>query len=139
MKTKKILVAGIAGGVLFFLMGWLIYGIILANYAAGQGNSEFMRPMSEMKWWALIISNLCCGFLFAFIFDWSKIRSLSSGAAKGAILGLLLAIATDLGLYSMYTMFSGFAPVIVDIVSSVVMFTMTGALVGWIFSRYPRA
>lgn len=135
MKTNKILIAGIAGGIAFFILGWLIYGMVLSSYMQSQSNPAIMRPMAEMKWWALIISNLVWGFLLAFIYDWSNVRTLSSGAGKGAILGLTLAIAMDLGFYSMYTMFSGLTPVIIDIVASVVMFTITGAVIGWVYSR----
>ncbi len=139
MKTNKILIAGIAGGATFFILGWLIYGMILSSYMQSQSNPAIMRPMSEMKWWALIISNLAQGFLFAIVYDWSNVKTLSSGAGKGAILGLILAIAMDLGLYSMYTMFSGLSPVVIDAVASVVMFTVTGAVVGWIYSRNSQA
>ena len=32
MNIKKMLVAGTVGGVLFFLLGWLVYGILLKDY-----------------------------------------------------------------------------------------------------------
>jgi hypothetical protein len=135
MKTNKILIAGIAGGVTFFILGWLIYGIILSAYMQSQSNPAIMRPMAEMKWWALILSNLTQGFLVAIIYGWANVRTLSSGAGKGAILGLILAISMDLGLYSMYTLFSGLSPVVIDTIASVVMFALTGTVVGWIYSR----
>ncbi len=32
METNKILLGGLAGGVAFFLLGWVIYGILLMDY-----------------------------------------------------------------------------------------------------------
>ena len=135
MKTDRIILAGIAGGVAFFIMGWLIYGMLLANYMVAHGNPAIMRPMQEMIWWALILSNLVWGFLLSIIFAWSSVNTLLSGARRGAIFGLLLSLAMDFGFYSMYTMYSSLAPVAVDIVASVVMFMIVGAVIGWILGK----
>ena len=32
MNTTKTFIGGIAGGVIYFLLGYLIYGMLLANY-----------------------------------------------------------------------------------------------------------
>ena len=32
MNYKKIIIGGIAGGIAYFFLGWLVYGILLANF-----------------------------------------------------------------------------------------------------------
>jgi hypothetical protein len=54
MKANKILLGGIAGAVTFFLLGWLIYGLLLADYFTANYDQSIMRPIEEMKWWGII-------------------------------------------------------------------------------------
>jgi len=135
MNTNKILVGGIVGGITFFLLGWLIYGILLAGYFAANGNPSIMRPMDQMIWWALILSNLMWGFLLAVVFNWSNTTGWIAGAKKGAIFGLLSSLAIDLGYYSMSTMYSNIAPILVDTIATVVMVAIGGIVIGWAMSK----
>ena len=121
MKTNKVLLGGIAGGVSFFLLGWLIYGILLMNFTKANYNQCSMRPMEEMVWWAMIFSNLAFGFLLAIVCSWSNTTRLMDGAKVGAIIGLLLAASIDLGFYAMSTMFSNLTAIFVDLISYTVM------------------
>jgi ABC-type molybdate transport system permease subunit len=138
MNTNKILVGGIVGGIVFFFLGWLIYGILLAGYMAANGNTCIMRPMEQMIWWALIISNLVWGFLLAIIFSWSNTTGWMAGAKKAAIFTLLLGLAIDLGYYSMSTMYSNMMAVFVDILTSVAMTTIGGAIIAWAMSMVKK-
>ena len=67
MTNNKTLIGGLAGGVAFFLLGWLIYGILLMDYYAANTNQCAMRPMTDMVMWAMIVSNLAAGLLVATI------------------------------------------------------------------------
>jgi hypothetical protein len=131
MNTNKILVGGIIGGVVFFLLGWLIWGIILAGYMAANSNQCMMKPMDQMVWWALILSNLAWGFLLAVVFDWSNTSGWLDGAKKGAIFGLIMGLSIDLGYYSMSTMYSNLTVLCVDVLITVVMVAVAGALIAW--------
>lgn len=131
MKTNKILVGGVAGGIVFFLLGWLIYGIILMNYMAANTNQCIMKTMEHWSWWAKILSILCWGFLLALIFDWSKTSGWMAGARMGAIFALLSSLAIDLSYYSMSTMFSNMMVLIVDVLATILMLTIGGAIIAW--------
>ena len=138
MSTNKILVGGIVGGIAFFFLGWLIYGVLLAGYFAANGNPSIMRPMEQMIWWALILSNLMWGFLLAVVFSWSNTTGWVAGAKKGAIFGLLSSLAIDFGFYSMSTMYSNFAPILVDALATVVMVAIGGIVIGWAMSKVKK-
>jgi hypothetical protein len=131
MKTNKILVGGIAGGIAFFFLGWLIYGGILKNYMAANSNQCMMKAMEQWSWWAMLLGELCWGFVLAVIFDWSKTSGWMEGAKKGAVFALLMGLAIDLGYYSMSTMFSNMMALIVDVVATVVMVAISGAIIAW--------
>ena len=134
MKTNKILLGGLAGGVTFFILGWLVYGVLLMDYVRDNQNQCVMRLNDDMVWWALILSNLAIGFLFSIVFGWSNTKGVLSGAKVGAILGLLITIAGDAGIYAMSTSFNNFTAVIIDIVVYTVMCTIVGAVIALVMS-----
>ncbi len=135
MNTRKILFGGIAGGIVFFLLGWLIYGVILAGYMAKASNQCAMRPMDQMIWWALILANLGWGFTLAIVFDWSKTLGWKAGAIRGAIFGFLTSFSIDLSYYSMSTMYLKTGAVCVDILATVVMVAIGGAVIASVMGK----
>ena len=58
MKITKIVIGGIVGGISFFFLGWLIYGVLLMDFMSEFSNTTFNRPEEEMVWWAMILSNM---------------------------------------------------------------------------------
>ena len=132
MNTNKILLAALAGGITYFFLGWLIYGILLADYMAAHGNQCAMRPMEEFVWWAMIVSNLVGSLFLAIIISWSNNASLAGGLKVGALVGILLGISIDLSFYSMSTMFTDMGAVVADVSAYTVMSAIGGAVIGLI-------
>ncbi|HCU17800.1 MAG: hypothetical protein A2X05_16965 [Bacteroidetes bacterium GWE2_41_25] len=132
MKTNKILLGGITGGVSFFLLGWLIYGVLLMDYLTANYNQCAMRPMQEMIWWALVLSNLALGFLLSIVFSWSNTTGIMAGAKVAAITGLLLSLYLDLSFYAMTSMFSNLTAMFVDIIVFTIMSAITGVVIAWV-------
>jgi hypothetical protein len=130
MKANKILLGGLAGGVASFLLGWLVYGVLLMDFWESNFNNCASRPMEEMVWWALIISNFASGFLLAFIFSWSNTKGWLDGARIAGIVALFMIISYDLSFYSMSTMFNSLNVVIIDIVVGTVFTAIIGAVIG---------
>ena len=129
MKTNKILLGGLAGGVAFFLLGWLIYGMVMMDYMMANQNQCAMRPMEEMIWWSLILSNIIWALTYAVIFSWANITGFANGLKSGAIIGLLIGASIDLSFYSMSTMFNSLTPVGVDIIATTVMSGIGGGII----------
>jgi len=132
MKTNKILLGGIVGSVLFFLLGWVIYGILLKDFMASNYNQSVYRPTEDTILWAMIASNLGWGFILSFVLNWANVTNALSGAKLAAIIGFLLAVSVDLGFYAMTTMITNLTAVLVDIIVYIVMSGIIGATVGWI-------
>ncbi len=129
MNTNKIVLSGIAGGVTYFLLGWLVYGIILSDFMAANGNQCIMKPMEEMIWWSMIVSNIAGGLMLALILSWSNNVGVVSGIQKGAIIGLLLGIAVNFSFYSMSTLYLNLAAVVVDVVATTFVMAIIAAVV----------
>ena len=135
MRTNKILLAGLAGGVVYFLLGWLIYGMVLASFMDGQSTPEgmaVMRPDDGMVFWAMIVGNIAGGMLLAVIFGrWANISTWQTGAMAGAVIAGLMAMSYDFLIYGTTNMMS-LTGVLVDIVVYAVLGAIAGAVVAMV-------
>ena len=135
MKTQKILIGGLVAGISMFFLGWLIYGMLLSGFMSENCSNTNMRPMDQMIWWALILSNLISGLLLAIVLQWSGSLTFGAGAKTGAILGLLIVLSFDLSMYSMSTMYNSFSVVIVDSICGAIMSSISGAIAAMVMSK----
>ena len=133
--TNKTLLGALAGGVSLFLLGWLIYGILLMDYTTANFNQCASNPPEQMIWWAMILACLSSGLLLALIFSWSNTNGAAAGAKIGAIVGALIALNVDLNMHSMSSMFSGLTPLLVDVLAYTVMMGIAGAVVGLVMRK----
>ncbi len=132
MNTQRFIISGIAGGVTAFLLGYLFYGLLLADFftqhVGAAGNT--MRSMDAMVWWSLILGNLFYGLLISYIFNmWASIDTLSTGAFAGAVILFLMSAAVDFSIYGTSTIAS-LTGTVADIAVSTVIGSITGAAVG---------
>lgn len=129
MKTNKIVIGSLVGGIAFFFLGWIVYGMFLMNFMKEHQNQCAMRPMEEMIWWPLILGNIVWALAYAVIFSWSNITSFAGGLKAGIIIGFLIGASFDLSFYSMSTMFSSLTAVVVDILAGTAMSGIGGGII----------
>lgn len=125
--------AALIGGVVNFLGGWLVYGIILDPYFRTLMTPEGMAIIKDPPLLGGIFGgSVIWALLLALIYHrWASISTLKTGAIAGAVISLLVALSVDLSVYSMWNI-SSFMVVIVDPIGSAVLGAITGAVVGWI-------
>ena len=102
MGNNKMIFAGLAGGITLFLLGWLIYGMLLMDFMAANAGSAtgVNKTEAEMSLLWIFIGNLSTGFLLAVIFGkYGNIKDAMAGAMAGALIGLLMSIGFDGILY----------------------------------------
>jgi len=131
MNTNKFLIGGIVGGIAYFLLGWLVYGMLLMDFMTNNGGTAtgVMKAQGDMIWWALILGNLLSGFALAYVLSKAGATSVTAGATVGAVFGLLVCAAFDFTMYGTSNIMSmkGMAA---DICASTVMSAIVGAIVG---------
>lgn len=131
MNTKKIVVGSLAGGLAYFLLGWVVYGILMKDYCATNMNQTGMRKEEEMILWAIGVSNIAFAMLLALIFSWSNTSSILNATKMAAIIGLLVSISIDLSFYAMTTMYQSRSIIIVDVIVNTTLTAIVGAIVYW--------
>ena len=132
MITKKVLIGSVVGGIAYFLLGWIIYGILMKDYCAANFGQEGMRAEADMVLRAMGLANIAAAMLMALIFSWANINSLLSGARVGAIIGFLTAVSIDLSMYAMTTMFKNWSALFVDVLLVTLMSAIAGAVIIWV-------
>ena len=138
MDIKKLLIGGIIGGILFFLLGWLIYGNLLMTFMKNNPGTATGVDRTEMDFMYLVIGNLASGFLMAYIFMKANVNSLSNGLVTGGIIGVLMAVAYDATMYGVTNILSKKA-MMADVLASLVISAVVGAVVGLVNSKLKPA
>ena len=131
MDIKKLLLGGIAGAVTTFLLGWLLFGMLLMDFMKRHPGAAGNISRAEPEFLYLVIGNLAMGFLFAYLFIKANISSMGSGLVAGGIIGALMSAGYNCIWYATSTAISktGMAA---DVGASIVMFAISGAVVGMV-------
>ncbi len=130
--NMKLTLATIAGAIVSFFLGWIVYGLLLMGFFTAN-SIHYEGLMLEMpNIWIMIIADLSMGFLLAFIFQrWAKFDTFMKGLYGGLIFGFFLALAMDLFSLSMMNLYTP-VYVIVDIIVGTIMNGIVGGVIGWI-------
>jgi len=80
--TKKILLSGIVGTIVYYLLGWLVYGFILPEKSTGEESMLF-----------IFLGCLFYAFLIAYVFcKLAQLTSFKTGLTAGLVMGILYAM-----------------------------------------------
>ncbi|MEP7166065.1 MAG: hypothetical protein ABI741_15285 [Ferruginibacter sp.] len=133
MKSKT-LIGGLIAGVISFLLGWLVFGMLLKGYY--DANMMHYPGLTKANPYipALIIANLAWGMLLAYIMDISGANSM----AKGFTCGLIIFFFVTLGADAFSIAFMRLIRIrlaLVDIAVGAVFGGVVGSVVGWWYGR----
>ncbi len=124
--SMKIIKGTVIGGIAYFFTGWLVWGILMAGVMENMYDAALNRPGNEMIWWAMIASNLVFALLITLMLKLYGAKNATDGLKIGALVGVLFALAADLGIYSMTTMIHSIMGVLLD----AIVYTVVSALIG---------
>lgn len=131
MNTK--LVLGImVGGVVAFLLGWLVFGILLMSYYESHQVAYAGLIKDPPNLVTLFIANVVYAAVLAIIMHWSKMVGMMKGAVIGAVMVGLISFSMDLYFYSLMNYYKDFTVVIVDVIVNIIFGGVVGACIGWV-------
>ena len=137
MSKSKIFTAGLAGPLVAFLLGFIVYGNLLAEFFVENSGSAsgVMRGDDEMQWIPMILGHVTWGMLFAIVFGkWANISTFATGAKSGALLGFLIGASYDL-IQLGSTHIPNLTGIVVDIIVMTIVSAIVGGVVGWFLGR----
>ena len=135
MANNKIIISGLVGGIVAFFVGYLIWGLALAQFAVDNAGTATGVGKESPDFWAIILGSLASGFLISTIFGrWANISTWKTGASAGALIGFLVGAHVNFIEFGNSNV-STLQLALVDIVGYIVMFAVVGAVVGVMLGR----
>ena len=121
MNAKKLLAGGIVGGITYFLLGWIVYGMLL--------HDVFPKPPGEENLIHIFIGSMCYGFLFGWIFQLSEgIEKCVPGIIAGIGIGLFAALHMTYFMH-MYEASIDMKLMLIDTLAMIGISALVGAIV----------
>ena len=87
--NTKVLLAGLAGAIAAFLLGWVLFGMFLMGYYEAHmiHYEGLMKGEGEMNLGLIFLSNLAFSMMLAYVADRMGVNDLMGGLMAGAIIG----------------------------------------------------
>ncbi len=120
---KKCILATIAGGVALFVLGYVFYGLLLADFFANDLMSEAPNYM------ALAGGQLAGGALLALVLSWKGAEGPVEAFKAGAGVGVLYSLSMGLTMFGTTEGLNTMTTVIGDAVVMLVMYGIGGMVV----------
>lgn len=127
----RVLAGTLAGAITLFVLGYLIYGILLISYMKANTfqYAGLVRDTPDLI--VIFLSNLVMAFMLAVVIEyWASIRTFVGGMKVGAILGFLVALSIDLGELGYMNLYRGYALIALDVLGETLRDGIAGGVIG---------
>jgi hypothetical protein len=122
MKMKNFIIAGVVGGIVNFLLGWLFYGMLFKDF--------FPQDEETMKLELIFSGCLVYGLFMSYIFTkWAGITQATTGAKAGAIIGFFYSLSVNLFMIAEPKFGISYETMVIDVAISVVSAAIIGAVI----------
>jgi hypothetical protein len=102
MSTGRLLAASLAGGVTLFIVGFVLWGLVLAGFYEAHVGTATGVTKEEMDFITLFLSQFLWAFLMALVIGkWAALSGFGQGLKIGAVMGFLMSLSIGLSQYSM--------------------------------------
>ena len=128
MTLQRLVLGTVVGGLVLFLLGYLVYGVLFASFFATNVGTATGVTREPFNFVALLLGQLAFAAILTMIFGWSAVRSAGQGAKIGALAGLLFFLGIDLTLYAT-TNVQNLAASLVDALLAALLFAVSGAVI----------
>lgn len=128
----KTLYATIASFIVYFLLSWLVYGILLMDFYEAN-TIQYPGLMNEMPdMFLMIVGGLIWCFFFVYIFQkWAGIKTIGAGFSAGLFITFLIMLSFDLYFLASMNLLN-YTIVVVDVVTASILGGITGAVIGFV-------
>ncbi len=135
----RVLVATLAGAIVAFVLGYLIFGVLLNSYMNANVNQYEGMMKNPPNFMMLIVANLAVAWLLAFVADyWAGIRNFASGLKLGALITFPMIIWSNLQFEAFMNLYIGFVPIIVDVLAATLLGTIVGGVIGLVLGMFDK-
>jgi hypothetical protein len=133
-----VLTAALAGGLVMFLLGFVFFGFLFADFFRANMVSYPGLAKDPPLVWAIFLFNLAWGWLIAWVVDKTR-GGWAEGAKTGAIVMFLLAVGIDLDFHAFMNLYKGLAPMLLHVLIVTFMGMVAGAVSGLVLGYFNKS
>lgn len=128
MNAKQWVIGTVVGGVVVYVLGYVIWNVLLADFFAANAGTATGVDRAEQIVWAVAVGSLTYAALLMYaLAPRAGSLNVAGGATTGAIVGLLLWATADFTLYGVENV-SNLTATIADPLLELVRGAITGAV-----------
>jgi hypothetical protein len=132
----RFIVSAVAGGIVFFVLGFLIYGMALDPWMRANTVQYAGLMINPPNMLALAGSNIVWAGMIALVADnWAGVKDFGAGMKIGGILMFFAAVAINLGYTAFMNIFLSALVPVVDVAVVTFMGVITGGVIGFILGK----
>jgi hypothetical protein len=137
VDTKRFLAGTVVGGIVLYVVGYLIFTIAFGGfYAANAGTATGVDRPSELVW-AVLLGSFAYAALICYAMGPRNAAGLGAGFMVGAIVGFLMWFSVDFTLYGIQNV-ANLTRTVVDSFLEIIHGGLGGAAIGLVTSRMQR-
>lgn len=135
MKTKRLVIGTLAGGIVMYLVGYLIWDLVFADFFAANAGSATGVDREGILIWAVVLGTFSLAALVTLAVGSQAGSSTILGGLKiGAIVGFLVWFGSNFIWYG-YTNVSNLTATIVDSLLEIVRTGIGGAVIAVVLRK----
>ena len=131
---KRLITGTVAGGITLFVLGYLVYGLAMADFFANNTGSATGVDRETPIFWAIAVGEFSMAALVTLALGWKGASSTADGFKTGALVGLLVALMFNFIMYGV-TNISNLTAAMVDPVISLVRVGIGGAVIAMVLGK----
>ncbi len=133
MNTKT-LISGIVAGIVAFFVGYLIYGVVMADYFMSIMPSYPGLVKNPGEIWAIGVGNLIWGILLAWMLNSAGVVTAARGATYAALAFFLYSLGSGFIVFGQMNMYP-IQGIFAEAICTAIMVAVAGAVAGWMLGR----
>ncbi len=119
MNLKNFFIAGIVGGIVDFLLGWVFYGMLFKDIYPQNENTNLTF---------IFLGCMTSGFFISYVFTkWAGITNSVTGLIAGAVIGFFTSLSMNFFMYSSLPLNT--QNLVTDVVISTIIAACMGAAI----------
>lgn len=137
--NTKVLLGALAATVVTFLGGWIVFGMLLADFFASGMDMTCKTMFKEPPDFAYLVAwQICWSLMLAYVLDKMGKRSFMDGLMTGGLISFLIVLGYDLSFMAFFNLYTT-KLIVVDIVANTVLWSLAAGVAGLVLGTGKKA